>query len=251
MMGSAYAKGNLPACPSSGFLNNCFGTYTFKDGRKYVGEFKGGEFWGQGTFTFPSGIKYVGEFELSRYHGQGIRYLADGSISQSGVWSYGSLVTAQMVDPENFLRIEAAKEGEEKRNQLGEQDEMSRKKAEEQQSREQAIKEANEYPYYAVFKCTTNDFPVNFISCLYGGGVNTEIELKNGSDYKLYQGADFSNKFEDYEGGKLVKLKTSFDITAQNASNNLILGLTIYDRATNKIVFQKQVSRFGVIKVHN
>jgi len=39
------------------------GTYTWADGRKYVGEYKDEKMHGQGTFTNPSGDKYVGEWE--------------------------------------------------------------------------------------------------------------------------------------------------------------------------------------------
>ena len=54
---------DLPPCPSSGFKDNCFGTYNFSDdGDKYVGEFRDDKFHGQGTVIF-SGIKYVGEFK--------------------------------------------------------------------------------------------------------------------------------------------------------------------------------------------
>jgi len=47
------------------------GTYTFSDGRKYVGEFKDGKKHGQGTFTTPYGNKYVGEFKDGKQDGQG------------------------------------------------------------------------------------------------------------------------------------------------------------------------------------
>ena len=46
-------------------------TFTFPDGRKYVGEFLDGQFHGWGTFTFPDGRKYVGEFRNGVKHGQG------------------------------------------------------------------------------------------------------------------------------------------------------------------------------------
>ena len=128
MMGSAYAQSNLPACPSSGYFHNCFGTNTFANGNKYVGEFKDGKQNGQGTYTFASGDKYVGEWKDGKqngqgtatfadgskyvgelkdgnYNGQGISYLANGSISQSGIWSDDKLVTPQYVDPDRFTRI--------------------------------------------------------------------------------------------------------------------------------------------------
>ena len=104
--GTVFAN-DLPACPSSGYFHNCFGTYTFADGDKYVGEwrddkkngqgtyyyladdeFKGdkyvGEFRdnafnGQGTFTYADGDKYVGEFRDDKEHGQGTYTFANGN----------------------------------------------------------------------------------------------------------------------------------------------------------------------------
>ena len=128
MVGRAYAQSNLTACPSSGYLHNCFGTltqssgdkyvgefkdnqrngqgtFTFAEGSKYVGEYKDDKRNGQGTFTYAEGSKYVGEFKDGNRNGQGIYYLSNGSISQSGVWSDNRLVTAQYVDPGTFTRI--------------------------------------------------------------------------------------------------------------------------------------------------
>ena len=48
----------LPNCVgdwSTSNWNNCFGTYTYAGGNKYVGEFKDKNYNGQGTFTFVSG----------------------------------------------------------------------------------------------------------------------------------------------------------------------------------------------------
>ena len=75
--GTVFAN-DLPACPSSGYFHNCFGTYTFADGDKYVGEWRDDKRNGQGTFTFADGDKYVGEFKDNTKHGQGTYYhLAD------------------------------------------------------------------------------------------------------------------------------------------------------------------------------
>ena len=62
----------------SGNCSNGWGTYTFADGQKYVGEFKDGRYHGQGTFTFTDGRKYVGEFKDGRYHGQATVTWSDG-----------------------------------------------------------------------------------------------------------------------------------------------------------------------------
>ena len=61
----------LPACPSSGAFHNCFGTYTWSNGDKYIGEFKDGKRNGQGTYKWPNGNKYVGEFKDGKRNGQG------------------------------------------------------------------------------------------------------------------------------------------------------------------------------------
>jgi hypothetical protein len=62
---AGWAQSSLPPCPNGAkaYRHNCFGTFTFPDGRKYVGEFKGGKRNGQGTFTWADGRKYVGEFK--------------------------------------------------------------------------------------------------------------------------------------------------------------------------------------------
>ena len=62
---------DLPPCPSSGYFHNCFGTYTYADGRKYVGEFKDDKFFGQGTYTYANGDKYVGGWKDDKINGQG------------------------------------------------------------------------------------------------------------------------------------------------------------------------------------
>ena len=72
IVGSTYAQSNLPACPSSGYRDNCFGTFTSADGEIYVGEFKDDKRNGQGTQTFASGSGgYAGEWKDGKYNGQG------------------------------------------------------------------------------------------------------------------------------------------------------------------------------------
>ena len=92
----------LPACPSSGYKHNCFGTFTWAAGSKYIGEFRddkrngwGTYTWskgdiyigewrnnirtGHGTYTFADGEKYVGEFKDNRYSGQGALTQVNGN----------------------------------------------------------------------------------------------------------------------------------------------------------------------------
>ena len=101
-------QGNLPPCPPSNEVSwhMCFGTFTLKNGYKYVGEWKDDKYHGQGTYysladnqfkgdkyvgeykdnkrngqgtyIFATGSKYVGEWKDDKYHGQGTFTWADG-----------------------------------------------------------------------------------------------------------------------------------------------------------------------------
>ena len=46
-----------------GNCNNGYGTFTWTDGAKYIGEFKIGLMHGRGTYIWADGTKYVGEFK--------------------------------------------------------------------------------------------------------------------------------------------------------------------------------------------
>ena len=76
----------LPACPSdlNKIYDNCFGTYTWPSGQKYVGEWENDTKHGQGTQTWPNGAKYVGEWQNSR-HGQGT-YTHPSGTKYIGEW---------------------------------------------------------------------------------------------------------------------------------------------------------------------
>ena len=71
---------SLPACPGMDVSNwdNCFGTYAWRDGRKYVGEYKDNKRHGQGTYTYANGNKYVGNFKDGKRYGQGTFTYANG-----------------------------------------------------------------------------------------------------------------------------------------------------------------------------
>ena len=70
----------LPNCPSSGYFHNCFGTYTWESGNKYVGEWQNNKRNGQGTYTWANGDKYIGEQRNDKREGQGTYTWADGEI---------------------------------------------------------------------------------------------------------------------------------------------------------------------------
>ena len=76
MVGSAYAQSVLPACPPSGYFHNCFG-----------------------TFTYSSGMKYVGEWRDDKYNGQGALFYANG-LTRQGIWADGVIIRSATVQPQ-------------------------------------------------------------------------------------------------------------------------------------------------------
>ena len=81
LLGTPSTAQALPPCPEDqNYRNcdNCFGTYTWPWGAKYVGEWQDGKRNGQGTETFADGDKYVGGWLDDNKHGQGTYTFADG-----------------------------------------------------------------------------------------------------------------------------------------------------------------------------
>ena len=74
-----------------GDCNNGYGTFTWSDGSKYVGEWKNSKEHGQGTYTYASGSKYVGEHKDGKRHGQGTYTFASGTVKK-GIWKNNKLV---------------------------------------------------------------------------------------------------------------------------------------------------------------
>ena len=74
--------GGLPPCPDiweKFSWSNCYGTFTFANGGKYVGEWRDDKKHGQGTYTWAVGNKYVGEWKDGKRHGQGTFTYANGN----------------------------------------------------------------------------------------------------------------------------------------------------------------------------
>tara|TARA_B110000908_G_C10081327_1_gene369717 strand:+ start:277 stop:849 length:573 start_codon:yes stop_codon:yes gene_type:complete len=58
--------------------DDCFGTYTFSSGSKYVGEYKDNKMHGEGTYTWANGDRYDGEFKNGLRHGKGATIYPNG-----------------------------------------------------------------------------------------------------------------------------------------------------------------------------
>tara|TARA_B110000003_G_scaffold112055_1_gene114689 strand:+ start:563 stop:1702 length:1140 start_codon:yes stop_codon:yes gene_type:complete len=141
------------------------------------------------------------------------------------------------------------------------QDEIRKKRdAEERIRREEEAKRkaeiaaaalAKEFPYYVVMSCGFNGSHMNILACFSGDYSDTNLELTNGSDYGLYQIQQLSSLGKETNEGLVINLRSTFSLTAQNASDNLILGAKVYSRASGQVVFQKQVAKYGSILVSN
>ena len=82
------------------------GTYIYPNGNKYIGEFKYGKGNGLGTFysrgkTLEENYKYVGEFKDDKFHGRGIIYDVDDKIEieNSGIFRDDYLLKPDYVPP--------------------------------------------------------------------------------------------------------------------------------------------------------
>ncbi len=93
---------SLPLCEGSNADNwtNCFGTMTWADGDKYVGEFKNGKRNGQGTYIFADGDKYVGEFKDDKKHEQGQQRWRGPAIDRSYYFETESYTGAPVYSPD-------------------------------------------------------------------------------------------------------------------------------------------------------
>ena len=96
--GTVFAS-DLPVCPSSGSFHNCFGTHTFTNSDKYVGEYKDNNMHGQGIYAFANGNKYVGEFKDNMMHGRRTVTDANGRIINEGIWDDDEFQYAKKVGP--------------------------------------------------------------------------------------------------------------------------------------------------------
>lgn len=78
---NVHGQSTLPACQGTDTTrwSNCFRSFTFSNGDKYVGEYKDGKKNGQGTYTYADGEKYVGEWKDGKRHGQGTITFVSGN----------------------------------------------------------------------------------------------------------------------------------------------------------------------------
>jgi hypothetical protein len=112
-------------------------------------------------------------------------------------------------------------------------------------------KKAVDFPYVAYISCMVGTQKTRVQACMSSRSVQTEIELKNGSEYRMYKMFEVEN-IGNWNGEELVvDLRSNFELKAQNADDTLTLNVVIKNRATGAVVFQKSAAKFGVIAIKN
>ena len=66
------------------------GLYTYRDGTRYVGDFRNGKPIGKGTVFYANGDKYVGSWDTNRPQGNGILYFKNGRVLNA-IWEKGKI----------------------------------------------------------------------------------------------------------------------------------------------------------------
>lgn len=125
------------------------------------------------------------------------------------------------------------------------------RRAQEDAEKAQRAAHAKEYPYYAVLSCGMPAH-INILACFArSNGVDTELKVKNGSESQMYKAYNMHQAGKEQRDGLHIDLKERFSIAAQNSSDSLILTVKIYDRLTNKVVYNDQAAKFGMVRVGN
>ena len=85
------------------------GTYIFKDGSKYTGYWLDNNPNGQGIYIYTDGRKDVGEFKNGLLDGYAIKYKADGSIIQQGIFKDDEFLHAKTSEKKEPSKLDKYK----------------------------------------------------------------------------------------------------------------------------------------------
>jgi hypothetical protein len=138
---------------------------------------------------------------------------------------------------------------------IRDQKELAEQRAAEQAERIRRAAFAKDYPYYAVLSCglPNNEqffYTININACFTdSNGVHTELTIVNAGVSRMYTVySNIAQSGDEQRDGLHIDLKAHFSIKAQNSSDTLILTLKIFDRASNRMIFNQQAAQFGVVR---
>ena len=215
------------------------GTLTGAFNEKYKGKFKAGQKNGEGSISFSNGDSYNGEWKDDKFDGHGYFYDKLKNQTFGGIWKDNKLVEIELTEKEKIEIAEKKAQDERYRQSIA--------------NREKAKRDLiSKSTYTAIFSCGTGASNIHILACFAPEGYSpgTELEIRNGRNYGMYKVYNMSALGIEDDSGFYIPLEKSFGIKAQNSSSNLMLGLKIINKNGN-IVFQKTVSKFGVIFINN
>lgn len=111
--------------------------------------------------------------------------------------------------------------------------------------REAERRRAAEFPFVARISCAIGNSGGQVHPCLWSGSTNTQLELRNGADYRMYAVHDVDQAGRSTGAGLEIDLRSRFSINIQNAHDTLILTMQVVRRSDGQEVYRRSVSRFG------
>jgi hypothetical protein len=111
---------------------------------------------------------------------------------------------------------------------------------------------AKEFPYTATISCGMNDRHMSIQACMSGrSSVNSQLELTNGKQYKMYQQWEVTQAGNQTSEGLVIPLRSNFSIKMQNLEDTLLLSVKVVSNATGRVLFTKSAAKYGVIFLEN
>lgn len=111
---------------------------------------------------------------------------------------------------------------------------------------------AREFPYTARLLCGLSGTQnINIAACFTARHTKSQLELRNGSDYKMLQAWELRQAGQETQEGLVIPLRKTFTLKAQNVADTLLLTLRITDNASGRTVYERSVSEFGVLRANN
>ncbi len=193
-------------------------------------------------------VKGLGEFQITSEE----NLLAALAMMRSSGY-------ADSKDPKvllGFLRDKQAGEREGKtavavraERQQKEARDAERRAIEQKKAREEYAKK---FPFTAVISCSLGESAlITLNACFVSKYTQTELEIKNGADYRMYTPRDIFSAGHVTEQGLEIPLQKSFDIKAQNAGEGVLLTVKIIDNKSGSVAFKKSASQYGVVRATN
>lgn len=117
----------------------------------------------------------------------------------------------------------------------------------EEQRRRQTL--AREFPYTATLRCLGVEGAVTVANCLSGRTLRSQLELRNGSTYRVFSSGDAAQAGTETAEGLVIPLRDRFTIETQNVHERLTLTLRVVNTASGAVVFDQSADRFEVLRL--